>query len=166
MASLRWQHNRPPLLKCKSGFNLKQSRPAKIISALPCKVQHSSSRPLHPQFFKGVDPWVPAPERIETLRQKKAKVEEVVGVCGEGAVLTPASCPDDGPAREERRRCHAGHQERRPKDTLGRLPSTIKGRQHLFGHAVGSLEALGGTSWSGGGSPENSGSLFFIVLHE
>ncbi len=31
MASLRWQHGRPPLLKCKSGFNLKQSRPAEII---------------------------------------------------------------------------------------------------------------------------------------
>lgn len=49
-------------------------------------------------------------ESIQTLQQKKAKLEEVVGVCvcgsGKGAVLTPAFCPDDGPAREERRCCH------------------------------------------------------------
>lgn len=38
MVSLRWQHDRPPLLKCKSGFNLKQSRLAEIIFLPPSQV--------------------------------------------------------------------------------------------------------------------------------
>lgn len=74
MASLRWQHGRPPLLKCKSGFNLKQSRPAEIIflpssqvlpsllffPPFPPLTSHLSLHsPLFPShlFFHQVDPW-------------------------------------------------------------------------------------------------------------
>lgn len=51
MASLRWQHGRPPLLKCKSGFNLKQSRPAEIIflpssQVLPSRLSFSPFPPF------------------------------------------------------------------------------------------------------------------------
>lgn len=66
MASLRWQRGRPPLLKCKSGFNLKQSRPAEIIFLpssqvlffpfsflLPSPRYFSDPSPL---FFQQLDP--------------------------------------------------------------------------------------------------------------
>lgn len=77
MASLRWQHGQSQLLKCKSGFNLKQSRPAEIIflpssQVLPSRLSFFSLPPLllptYPSFppplfppsslySHQVDPW-------------------------------------------------------------------------------------------------------------
>ena len=59
MASLRWQHGRPPLLKCKSGFNLKQSRAAEIIFLPSSQVLPSllSLFSLPPFYFPPIPPF-------------------------------------------------------------------------------------------------------------
>lgn len=120
MASLRWQHGRPPLLKCKSGFNLKQSRPAEIIflpssqvlpSLLPFLLPSPPSFPpfIHPPLSLSLPPCSSISLTPGVLEMEGVSLEEATdkgkGGGGRGrkrarrkgaAVLTPAFCPDEG----------------------------------------------------------------------
>lgn len=140
MASLRWQHGRPALLKCKSGFNLKQSRLAEIIflpssQVLPSLLSFFIPPPLtsHISLYS---PSLPPPCSSTTLtpgvqEMERASLEETTdkGKGGGGrerkrgrrkgaAVLTPAFCPDEG--AEERHRQAQGWRRLKDKTTWER----------------------------------------------
>lgn len=73
MVSLRWQHDRPPLLKCKSGFNLKQSRLAEIIFLPPSQVllsllSISSPSSLQLLLLPTFPPFLPPHKKISPSR--------------------------------------------------------------------------------------------------
>lgn len=140
MASLRWQHGRPALLKCKSGFNLKQSRLAEIIFLPssqvlpppfifslpfpPFRLTYTSVSPpsLHTSSFPSptsLTPGVPEMERA-SLEEATDKGKGGGGRLGKrgwrrrrkgAAVLTPAFCPDEGAGEQRRRRSPAHRDE-------------------------------------------------------
>ncbi|KAK2857071.1 hypothetical protein Q5P01_005806 [Channa striata] len=95
-ASLRWQHGRPLLLKCKSGFNLKQSRPAEIIflpssQVLPSLLPLLSLPPIPSLLFLAFPPSFPPPRSSSSLTPgvpelERASSEEATDK-GKGRVL-------------------------------------------------------------------------------